>query len=30
MTSNFIRYDQDQQHLLPKDLSEWVEEETAP
>lgn len=28
MTSNFIRYDQDQQHLLPKDLSEWVEEES--
>ncbi len=28
MTSNFIRYDQDQQHLLPKDLSEWVEEDS--
>ena len=28
MTSNFIRYDQDQQHLLPKDLSEWVEDDS--
>ena len=28
MTSNFIRYDQDQQHLLPKDLSEWVAEDS--
>ena len=28
MTYNFIRYDQDQQHLLPKDLSEWVNEES--
>ena len=28
MTFNFIRYDQDQQHLLSKDLSEWVEEDS--
>lgn len=28
MTSNFIRYDQDQQHLLPKNVAEWVEEES--
>ena len=28
MTSNFIRYDQDQQHLLSKDLSEWVAEDS--
>lgn len=28
MTSNFIRYDQDQQHLLPKDPSEWVAEDS--
>ena len=28
MTSNFIRYDQCQQHLLPKDLSEWVEDDS--
>jgi hypothetical protein len=26
MAANFIHYDQDQQHLLPKDLAEWVEE----
>ena len=26
MTSNFIRYDQDQQHLLPKNVADWVEE----
>ena len=26
MSYNFIEYNQDQQHLLPKDLSEWVEE----
>jgi len=25
MTYNIIEYNQDQQHLLPKDLSEWVE-----
>jgi transposase len=28
VTSNFIRYDQDQQHILPKDLSEWVEDDS--
>ncbi|EMA27653.1 IS1182 family transposase [Haloarcula japonica] len=28
MSYNFIRYNQDQQHLLPKDLSEWVEEDS--
>lgn len=28
MTSNFIQYDQDQQHLLPKNLAEWVEEDS--
>jgi len=28
VTSNFIRYDQDQQHLLPKYLSEVVEEDS--
>ena len=28
MKYNFIEYDQDQQHLLPKDLSEWVEEDS--
>ena len=28
MTSNFIQYDQDQQHLLPKNVVEWVEEDS--
>ncbi|MDF9748440.1 transposase [Natrinema salsiterrestre] len=28
MTSNIIRYDQDQQHLLPKNVAEWVEEDS--
>ncbi|UOO96998.1 transposase (plasmid) [Halococcus dombrowskii] len=28
MTSNFIRYDQDQQHLLPKNVAEWVEDDS--
>lgn len=28
MSYNFIEYNQDQQHLLPKDLSEWVEEDS--
>jgi len=28
VTSNFIRYDQDQQHLLPKNVAEWVEEDS--
>jgi len=28
MNHNFIEYNQDQQHLLPKDLSEWVEEDS--
>ena len=28
MTSNFIRYDQDQQYLLPKNLLKWVEEDS--
>jgi hypothetical protein len=28
MTSNFIRYNQDQQHLLPKNVSDWVEEDS--
>ena len=28
MPANFIQYDQDQQHLLPKDLSDWVEEDS--
>lgn len=28
MNPNFIEYDQDQQHLLPKDFSEWVEEDS--
>ena len=26
--SNFIQYDQDQQHLLPKNVAEWVEEDS--
>ncbi len=25
---NFIEYSQGQQHLLPKDISEWVEEDS--
>ena len=28
MTSNFIRYDQDQQHLLPKNVAERVEDDS--
>jgi len=28
VTFNFIQYDQDQQHLLPKNVSEWVEEDS--
>ena len=28
MSHNFIEYNQNQQHLLPKDLSEWVEEDS--
>lgn len=28
MTYNFIRYDQDQQHLLPKSVTEWVEDDS--
>ena len=28
MTSNFIQYDQNQQHLLPKNIAEWVEEDS--
>ena len=28
MSHNFIVYDQDQQHLLPKDISDWVEEDS--
>ena len=28
MTHNFIEYNQDQQHLLPKDISDWVEEDS--
>jgi len=28
MSYNFIEYNQDQQHLLPKDLSEWVKEDS--
>ena len=28
MTHNFIEYNQDQQHLMPKDLSEWIEEDS--
>lgn len=26
MTSNFIQYDQEQQQLLPKNVADWVEE----
>lgn len=28
MTYNFLRYDQDQQHLLPKSIADWVEEDS--
>ena len=28
MTFNFIRYNQDQQHLLPKNVTEWVKEDS--
>ena len=28
VTSNFIQYDQDQQHLLPKNVADWVEEDS--
>jgi len=28
VTFNFIQYDQDQQHLLPKNVAEWVEEDS--
>lgn len=28
MSYNFIEYTQDQQHLLPKDISNWVEEDS--
>ena len=28
MTHNFIEYNQNQQHLLPKDVSDWVEEDS--
>lgn len=28
MTSNFILYDQNQQHLLPKNVADWVEEDS--
>jgi len=28
VTSNFIRYDQEQQHLLPKNIADWVEEDS--
>lgn len=28
MTSNFIQYDQEQQHLLPKNVAEWVEDDS--
>jgi hypothetical protein len=28
MSHNFIEYNQDQQHLLPKDISDWVEEDS--
>lgn len=28
MSHNFIEYNQDQQHLLPKDLSDWVAEDS--
>ena len=28
MTHDFIEYNQNQQHLLPKDVSDWVEEDS--
>jgi hypothetical protein len=28
MAANFIQYDQDQKHLLPKDFAEWVEKDS--
>jgi hypothetical protein len=28
VTSSFIRYDQERQHLLPKNVAEWVEEDS--
>ena len=28
MTHNFIGYNRDQRHLLPKDISDWVEEDS--
>ena len=28
MTSNFIRYDQNQQHLLPKSITDWIKEDS--
>src|SRR5699024_8768370 len=28
MTYNFIEYNQDQQHLLSKDISDWIEEDS--
>jgi len=28
MTHNFIDHNRDQQHLLPKDISDWVEEDS--
>jgi len=28
MSHNFIEYNRDQQHLLPKDISDWVEEDS--
>lgn len=28
MRHNFIEYNQDQQHLPPKDISDWVEEDS--
>ena len=28
MTHGIVEYNQDQQHLLPKDISEWVEDDS--
>jgi transposase len=28
MTPNFVRYNQDQQHLLPKNVTDWIEEDS--
>ena len=28
MTYNFLRYDQDQQHLLPKSITDWIKEDS--